>query len=85
LGNGFCDGGVQITQDNESFFKVTPFVWSIEGQNNNSYRAGGFDLKKREKFTLFEKFPSERGGEGGSGEVGMDSQLFPVFNYESFP
>ena len=34
----------------------------------------------------FLKIPNQEGGrEGGSGEVGMVSQLLPVFSYESFP
>ena len=28
---GFC---------NDSFFKVTPLIWAIEDQNNESYRGG---------------------------------------------
>ena len=65
LGNGFCEGGVKKTQDNESFSKVTPLIWAIEGQNNESYR-GGLDLKKKSsKIPLFEKFPTEVGGGGG--------------------
>ena len=40
--------------------------------------------KKKKKFPLFEKFPTQR-GEGGSGEVVIVSQLLPVFKYESFP
>ena len=57
----FVRGG-QKEQDNESFFKVTPLIWAIEDQNNESYR-----------------------GRGGSGEIGMVSQLLPVLNYDSFP
>ena len=26
-------------QDNKSFLKVTPLIWAIEGQNNESYRG----------------------------------------------
>ena len=37
VGNGFCQGGCQKAQDNESFFKVTPLIWAIEDQNNESY------------------------------------------------
>ena len=40
---------------------------------------------KEEKFPLFEKFPTYRGGRGGDGEIGMVSQVLPVLNYDSFP
>ena len=39
----------------KSFFKVTPLIWAIEGQNNKSYRGVG-PSKKEEKFPLFKKF-----------------------------
>ena len=42
--------GVQKAQDNDSFLKVTPLMWDIEDQNNES--------KKEEKSPLFEKFPT---------------------------
>ena len=48
--------GGQKAKDNESFFKVTPLIWAIEDQNNESYRVGL--SKKEEKFPLFEKFPT---------------------------
>ena len=57
----FVSGG-QTAQDNESFFNVTLLNWAIEGQNNESYR-------KKEKYTLFEKFPTKGGG--GFGAVGI--------------
>ena len=62
----FLVGG-QKAQDTESFFKVTPLIWAIEGQ----------------KYSHFLKNSQPREGEV-SGEVGMVSQLVPVFNYESF-
>ena len=64
----------QKAQNNESFLKVTPLILAIEGQNNESYWGVGPSKKE-------EKFPTE----GGSGKVGMVSQVLPVFNYESFP
>ena len=49
-------------------------------------RGGGSGPpKKEEKFPLFEKFPTYRGGGGGSEEIRMVSQLLPVLNYDSFP
>ena len=41
----FVRGG-QKAQDNESFFKVTPLIWAIEGQNNKSIK-GGLTFKKK--------------------------------------
>ena len=43
------------------------------------------DLQKKKKNSHFLKNSQPRGGEGGSGEVGMVSQLLPVLNYDSFP
>ena len=68
----------QKAQDKESFFKVTPLIWAIEGQNNESYR-GGWTFKNRRKFPLFEKFPTK------GGEVGMVFHFLQVFHHESFP
>ena len=79
----FVRGG-QTAQDNKSFFKVTPLIWAIEDQNNESYR-GGLDLQKKKKNSHFLKNSQPRGGEGGSGEVGMVSKLLPVWSYDGFP
>ena len=38
--------GRKKAQDNESFLKVTPLIWAIEGQNNESYRRG-LTIKKK--------------------------------------
>ena len=43
---GARSGGLKIAQDNKSFFKVTPLIWAIVGQNNMSYRVS-LDLQKR--------------------------------------
>ena len=56
--------GGQKAQDNESFFKVTPLIWAIEDQNNESYR-GGLDLQKKKKNSHFLKNSQPSGGEGG--------------------
>jgi len=37
-------GGVK--KHKKSFFKFTPLIWAIEGQNNKSYR-GDLDLQKK--------------------------------------
>ena len=42
----------QEAQDKESFFKVTPLIRAIEGQNNESY-SGGWTFKKRRKIPTF--------------------------------
>jgi len=81
----FVMGGFKCHKTTSHFLKLPPLFGPLRVKTTIHIGRGGFDLKKREKFTLFEKFPSERGGEGGSGDVGMVSQLFPVFNYESFP
>ena len=65
-------GGLKKPQDNESLFKDTPLIWAIMGQKNESYRGGVGPLKK-EKFLLFEKFPTE--GVGGLERLGW----FPYF------
>ena len=33
-------GGGKKPQDNGSFYKVTPLIWAIEDQNNESSRGG---------------------------------------------
>ena len=76
----FVRGG-QKAQDTESFLKVTPLIWAIEGQNNELYRGVGpsfFFIK----LPLFEKLPTKGVGRSGwSGEVGMVFQLLPIFSF----
>ena len=57
----FVMGGCQKAQDNKSFFNVTPLIWAIEDQNNESYR-GGWTFKKRRKILLFENSQTRGGG-----------------------
>ena len=45
VGKWFLLGGGQKEQDNEWFFKVTPLIWAIDDQNNESYRRE-LDLQK---------------------------------------
>ena len=60
----FVRGGKKV-KGNESFFKVTPLILAIEGQNDESYKG----------VWTFKKIPNLG---RGSGEVEMVSYILPV-------
>ena len=49
----------------------------------NLMRGGGGDRQKEKKIPNLQLFPNIEGG--GSGEVGMVSQVLPVISFDGFP
>jgi len=63
VGKWFLLGGGVVKKHKKSFFKFTPLIWAIEGQNNKSYR-GDLDLQKKKTISNFFKNSQLRGEKG---------------------